>query len=133
MPLLGFLSTGTFALSIPILLIFGGIAVAITAIIMSGRKKELVHKERLIALDKGIELPPEPVKVKEKRPRYVGNRTAGLVLFCLGVALTIALFATEGSAGVWGLPTLAIGVGLLISAELERREYEAERGSGPRG
>jgi hypothetical protein len=131
MPLLGFLSTGTFALSIPILMIFGGIAVAITAIIMSGRKKELVHKERLIALEKGIELPPEPVK--EKRPRYLGNRTGGLVLFCLGLALTIALFATEGSAGVWGLPTLAIGIGLLISAELERREHEAGRGSGPRG
>jgi hypothetical protein len=131
MPLLGFLSTGTFALAIPILLIFGGIAVAITAIIMSGRTKELVHKERLIALDKGIDLPAEPVKVKrEKRPGYFGNRTAGLVLFCLGVSLTIALFATAGSAGVWGLPTLAIGVGLLISAELERREYVERGGSG---
>jgi hypothetical protein len=120
------LSTGTFALTIPIIIIFGGIAVAITAIIMSGRKKELLHKERLISIEKGIQLPAEPVKVE--KPKYGGTRTAGLVIFLVGFALTIALFATEGSEGVWGLLPMAMGAGLLIGAHLEKQEYERRAG-----
>jgi hypothetical protein len=50
----------------------------------------------------------------------------------LGVALTIALFAVSGKdGGVWGLIPLAIGIGLLVSATLERRDVEGQRDREP--
>jgi len=54
---------GIIALFIPLFGIVFGIAVAIVAIISKHREKlqrtELRHKERLAAIDKGLELPPE--------------------------------------------------------------------------
>ncbi len=127
--LLGFLDPELFAITIPLLSIFGGVAIAIVAIIMGGRKKELMHKERVLAMERGIEIPTAPVP--EKRLTYLHNRSAGLVMTLLGLALTIALWAVAGkNGGVWGLIPLAIGVGLLVSSALERRDVEA--GSGGR-
>lgn len=119
----GFLSPETFAISIPVIAIMGGIAIAIVAIFMEGKKKELKHKERLLAMDKGMEIPTEPVE--PRRPSYLKNRTGGLVMTLLGIALTIALWTVaDATGGVWGLLPLAIGVGLLISSYLEQRESE---------
>jgi NADH:ubiquinone oxidoreductase subunit 6 (subunit J) len=106
---------------IPITAIAGGIAIAIVAIIMGARKKELEHKERLLAMEKGIEIPQ--AQEPEKRPSYRSNRTAGLVMTLLGIAIMVANWAVAGTkGGVWGLIPLAIGVGLLISAALEKKE-----------
>ena len=127
--LFGFLTPEVFAITIPLLSIFGGVAIAIVAIIMAGRKKELAHKERLLAMEKGMEIPVEPRD--EKRPAYLSNRSSGLVLTLLGVALTIALFAVSGKVGgVWGLLPMAVGIGLLISSSLEKREIESKAVSG---
>ena len=126
MILASFLNTGTFAITIPLLSILGGVAIAITAIVMSGRKKELKHKERIIAMEKGVELPPE--KKEEKRPEYLSNRSAGLVMTFIGIALTIALWTTAGKdGGVWGLIPLGIGIGLLVSSALEKKEIESKQ------
>jgi len=125
--LFGFLTPEVFAMTIPLLSIFGGVAIAIVAIIMGGRKKELAHKERLLAMEKGMEIPVEPQD--EKRPAHLSNRSSGLVLTLLGLALTIALFAVAGKdGGVWGLLPMAIGIGLLISSSLEKREIEDKQG-----
>lgn len=119
----GFLTPEVFAMTIPLLSIFGGVAIAIVAIIMGARKKELAHKERLLAMEKGIEIPA--VRREEKRSPHLANRSSGLVMSFLGVALTIALFVVAGpDGGVWGLLPLAIGLGLLVSSVLERRERE---------
>lgn len=130
MPFFALLRPETLAIMIPITAILGGIAVAIVAIIMAARKKELEHKERLTAIDKGMDI-PQP-KEKEKRPAYLNMRPWGLVLSCLGVALTVALWvAGEAIAGVWGFLPLAMGVGLLIAAALEKNETEQKK-SGDR-
>ena len=114
------------------LAIFGGIAIAIVGIIMGGRKKELQHKERIVAMEKGIEVPPlEQQKEKCARPHHAANRTGGLVLVGFGVAITIALWGTAGlQGGVWGLLPLGIGAGLLVSSHLEKGERERNDG-GP--
>ncbi|MEE9269486.1 MAG: DUF6249 domain-containing protein [Candidatus Krumholzibacteria bacterium] len=113
--------------SIPLLFIFGGVAIAIVAVIMSGRRKELKHKERLIAMEKGIELPGEPVK--QQRTTYLSHRTRGLVMVAGGAMLTIALWATAGTdGGVWGLVPLGIGIALLVSSALEKRENQDNNG-----
>ena len=104
----------------------------IVAIIVEAKKKELVHKERLVAMEKGIEI-PQPAKEPE-RPAYLKNRSAGLVMTLLGIALVIAIWVPAGAVGgVWGLVPLAIGIGLLVSSALERREIEDKETRGRAG
>ncbi|UCH83792.1 MAG: hypothetical protein JSW50_15300, partial [Candidatus Latescibacterota bacterium] len=102
MPYFGLLTRPeTIATMIPILAIMGGVLIAIVAIIVEAKKKELVHKERLVAMEKGIEI-PEPKKAPQ-RPAYLKNRSAGLVMTLLGVALVIAIWVPAGAVGgVWG-------------------------------
>ncbi|HEU4366121.1 MAG TPA: DUF6249 domain-containing protein [Candidatus Krumholzibacteria bacterium] len=119
----------TIALAIPILFVMGGILVAITAIIMHGRRKDLEHRERLLAMEKGLPI-PEPAPVKE-RPKYSNRRANGLVLTGIGIALTIAMWTQDGAdEGVWGLIPLFVGLGLLIAGHLDKREWEREKDRG---
>jgi hypothetical protein len=121
-----------FAIFIPIVSIIGGIAIAIVAIVVAGRKKELEHKERLIAMEKGIPIPDNPEARRLLRPAYQKNRTGGLVTLFLGIALSFAMWVAGGAvAGVWGLPMVGIGVGLLVASALERKEEK--EGEGPSG
>ncbi|NWF91153.1 MAG: hypothetical protein HXY50_17035 [Ignavibacteriaceae bacterium] len=119
------LNAETLAVMIPITAIMGGIAIAIVGIIMSARKKELEHKERIIAMEKGMAV-PEPPKV-ERRPAYKSNRTGGFVMTLIGIALTVALWTAAGATGgVWGFIPFAIGIGLLIASAVEKKECEAD-------
>jgi hypothetical protein len=100
--------------------------IAITAVIVKGRNKDLEHRERLMAMEKGIAL-PEP-RMEIRRPAYSGRRVAGLMILGFGLALTIALWTVEGAkAGTWGLLFVFTGIGLLIAAALDKREYEAAK------
>jgi hypothetical protein len=129
--LFGFLTPDLMAVTIPLLAIVGGVSIAIVSIIMAGRKKELEHKERLVAMEKGIDIPV--ATQEEKRPAYLANRSSGLVMVFIGIALTIALFAVAGTeGGVWGLLPLGIGVGLLISAALEKKDVGRKGDDRPR-
>jgi hypothetical protein len=96
------------------------------AIVVAGRKKDLEHKERLVALEKGLPL-PEPAE-REMRPVHALRRAWGLVWAGIGLALTIALAtnpaAARESAWAWGLIPLFIGAGLLIAAILDKKEFE---------
>ena len=115
------LSPQLVAIFIPILAVVGTFAMIITVIIMSNRERELKHKERVIAMEKGIEIPAEPVK--EKRPAYLTIRAWGLVLFLVGLALCLALWVGVGfKYSLWGLMPAAIGAGLLISAAKEHSD-----------
>ncbi len=126
MPLFGRIEAETIALSIPILAVMGGILIAITAIIVGGRRKEFEHRERVLAMEKGLPVPMETPPVE--RPRYSNRRANGLVLTGIGLALTIAMWMEDGtSTGMWGLIPLFIGIGLLIAGHLDKREWERDR------
>jgi len=76
-------------------------AMIIVAIIVEGKGKELEHKERLLAIEKGIELPEAKAKWK---PSYKTIRVWGLVTFGVGMGFLIAMWVTLGIVGgVWGL------------------------------
>jgi hypothetical protein len=109
------------AVSIPIIFLLGAIAVTITALILDSSRKDRKHKEKLLAMEKGIELPEEPVKTSP--PRYLAMRAWGFVFTFIGIALFIGISAEEGIRhGSWGLMPLSIGIALLVAAVLEKKE-----------
>ena len=111
------------AILIPILAVIGTFAMIITVIIVSGREKELKHKERLAAMEKGIEIPQEPQKAK--RPMFKSLRAWGLVLLFLGIILFFALWVqVEFKYSIWGLMPAAIGSALMLAAAKELGEYK---------
>jgi hypothetical protein len=117
------------ALMIPITAVIGSFVIAVVAIIVDGKKKDRMHKERLVAIEKGYPL-PEPEEKKEK-PVYATRRAWGLVWAGLGLALTIALAANPEAAEVnawgWGLLPMFIGVGLLVAGHLDKKEWDKRR------
>jgi hypothetical protein len=125
MPIFGRIDPEVIAVFIPIIAVLGGVTIAISAVIMNGRRKELEHRERILAMEKGVTLPastPEP-----ERPKFSSRRANGLVMTGIGLALTIALSIEDGAdTGAWGLIPLFIGLGLLIAGMMDKREWEAQ-------
>ena len=111
------------AVLIPVVAVLGGVCIAIAARIIAGRNKDLEHRERLIAMEKGLPLPEPEQEVK--KPVHSSRRASGLVMLGIGLALTIALRATPDAehAWGWGLIPLFIGMGLIIAAVLDKKEY----------
>ncbi len=127
MPIFGWIDAELVAIFIPIIAVLGGVLIAVTAVVVGGRRKELEHRERIIAMEKGLPI-PGPIAEPE-RPKYSGRRTNGLVMTGIGLALTIALSAEDGfsDGGVWGLIPLFIGIGLLVAGSLDKREWESQQ------
>lgn len=127
--MLGWISATHLAVLIPIIFVCGAIVVAVVAVIIHGRNKDLEHRERLVAMEKGIPL-PEPKQIV-KKPVHSARRAWALIFIGIGLALVPAIGAIHGiSGGAWGLLPLFIGLGLLIAAILDKREYEERNRSG---
>jgi hypothetical protein len=124
--------------SIPIVGIVFGVGVAIVAILVGHRQRamrmELRHKERLAAMDKGLELPPEildpSLDPANARPRHL---LRGLIWTFLGIALSAMLYNLAGDEEAWiGAIPLSIGLGYLVFYFVEgRKESAAALGRGP--
>jgi len=78
-----------------IALVVGG--VIITALVLRYRKRELQHKERLAALDKGMALPELSAEGRVWSPRVYLLR--GMLWLFGGIALTVFIGAISASAG----------------------------------
>jgi hypothetical protein len=114
---------GVIALLIPILAVIGGIALAIVGIITKSREEELKHKERIVAMEKGLPVPEMPKE--EQRPRSARHRTWGLVLTFLGVALIVLRLVSDNYATMTGgVIVAAIGLAFLCAAWFDRRDAE---------
>lgn len=122
------------ALLIPILGIVFGIGVAIVAIIAKHREKtqrvELRHKERLAALERGLELPPEIEQPDDGGRRGAGSLRSGLIGLFVGIVLYFALYRVAGDdVALFGLIPAAVGLANLIFYFSERRRL-AGNGNG---
>ena len=113
------------ALLIPILGIVMGVGIAIIAIVASHREKqkrvELRHRERLAAIEKGIEIAPDP----EPDPgvRKTSTLKSGLSGLFIGTVLYFALDRVAGQdVALFGLIPAALGVATLISYFVESRK-----------
>jgi len=118
---------------IPIVAIVMGIGIAMLSIFLSYMKRketfELYHRERMAALDKGLEVPPMPEAFfrEEHRHRSPHRRLlSGLVLCFLGITLFIALYFNSRRAALYALIPIGVGLAHLIYYFMVgRKEAEA--------
>ena len=123
------------AVLIPVVAIIFGVAVAIVSILAAHRQRmqraELRHRERIAAIEKGLELPIDPPEVglaPARRPRHL---LWGLVLALGGVALTAAFYQMGGGdfPYLYGLIPVAVGIAYVIYYIVEGRD-EVARSNG---
>ena len=80
------------------------------------KRNQLLHEERMLAIEKGVDIPMVPVRIKRRNP-YVWP----LVFIGLGLAWILGNIF-EGDYDIsWGLIPLLIGAGLLIANSLVHR------------
>lgn len=113
------------ALLIPIIGIILGVTIAIVAIVTGHRQKlqrnDMRHKERLAAIEKGLEIPPEPVEPENGRKS--GALRSGLIGLFVGIVLYFALREVAGSdVALFGLIPAAVGIANLLAWFLEGRK-----------
>jgi hypothetical protein len=123
------MDTDQIAVFIPIVAIVMGVGIGMLAIYFDYRKKQdmfaLHHKERMAAIEKGMDVPPLPPEFfqdgRRSRPRTHGDfLRRGLVLLFVGAAISIALYNTNRNSYLWGLVPAAVGVAQLLYYYLAR-------------
>lgn len=116
---------------IPLVAIIMGIGVGMLALWLDHQKKihifELHHKERLMAIERGMEVPPLPVEFFLERAKSEtsldGNLRWGLILLLLGLAIATALILNgDSNSAAWSLIPIAIGLAQLIFYSIGRRQ-----------
>lgn len=112
------------AVMVPIIAIVFGVGVAIVTIVTAHREKvkraELRHRERLAAIEKGMELPPEPPELAGKKGSSLRSGLTGLFV---GIVLYFALDrVAEEDVALFGLIPAAIGIANLIAYFVESRK-----------
>ena len=119
-----------FTMAIPIIAIVGGISVAIVRIITQARLEELARRERIAAIERGLDpakLPPmggagEEVYsfVDSRLRRAHGLVIGGFILIAVGIAIGVLIDTVEPSKNYWaiGLGPLLVGIALLGSAAI---------------
>jgi hypothetical protein len=116
---------------IPLVAIIMGIGVAMLALWLDHQKKihifELHHKERLMAIERGMELPPLPAEFFQGQGKpessLVSNLRWGLIWLFLGMAIAAAMILNgDSSRAAWGLIPIAIGLAQLIFYSIGRRQ-----------
>lgn len=122
---------------IPIVAIVMGIGIGMLAIWLDYRKKrdilELHHKERMTAIERGMEVPPLPAALLQSE-RVVRHAVPGdylrrgLLWLAVGLALAILLGVNYSpERGTWGLLPIAVGVAYLIFYATDARHRKAGR------
>jgi len=123
--------TGVLPLLIPIIAIIGGLTVAIIRVLGQQRLAELERRERIAAIERGIDptkLPPLSTPYSYENGGGWGSRTrrahglfiGGLIVVAVGISLMIGLGVAEPGQGHWAIGTMPflIGIALLIAAKV---------------
>jgi hypothetical protein len=123
---------------IPILAVVLGLGSVIIAILARHRSHvievEHRHKERMAAIDKGLELPPEPAPKQEyanRRPSG-GSRILLRGLIWLGVGIALVVPGNRFDRDFWsfGWIAVAIGAAYLIYYLVEGRHIDPPNSPG---
>ena len=125
------------AVFVPIVAILAGIAVAIVGMLASHRlrlqRAEFRHRERIAAIERGLELPPDPPEFDPRRSDDSRFLRHGLVLVALGIAVTGGLMQLPGTSVpyIFGLIPAACGVAYLLYYAIRRRQRAGGAPAGP--
>ncbi len=105
--------------SIPVVAIVMGIFLAIVGIYFSFRNRREEQATIRLAMEKGVELPPDLFHHQSDRGCRTNPLRRGITWTAVGIALTLALYVNEGlGTAMWGLIPLAVGVGCLFYYKL---------------
>jgi len=119
-----------FSFAIPIVAILGGISLAMVRVVTQGRLEELARKERIAAIERGVDpskLPPLPSNGEagygfgmSRLRRAHGLLIGGLITIAVGISLAIFLYQVEPEKQHWlvGLIPLFVGISLLIGSKI---------------
>lgn len=132
--------------AIPIIAIIGGITAGIVRTLGQQRLAELAARERLAAIEKGIDpskLTPPPGlgtdwggdwsgAPRDPHRRAQSLMIGGLVTLAVGIGLSILIWTTSGGEG-WavGLIPGLVGLALLLSAWIVKPKNGSAAGHGP--
>jgi cadmium resistance protein CadD (predicted permease) len=115
---------------IPIVAIIMGCSIAIVSIWGEHKRKaqllEQNHKERMHAIEKGIELPPLPINLAHDNSNGPSTATpakslrAGIMMVLIGVLLYFAIQSIEAEeVALFGLIPAAVGIANLVYAAIQ--------------
>jgi Domain of unknown function (DUF6249) len=124
------------SLLIPIITVTVGLAALIVWIVVWYRRRmheiDCRHKERMAAIEKGLELPPESVPQPQQMPPRSRYLLRGLIWLGVGLALTFGGHDwLRGSMGGSGWIAVAVGAAYLIFYFLEGRKTEVPKPEAP--
>lgn len=135
------MNPGVIGVFIPIVAIVMGIGIGMLAIWSEHKRKsqllEQNHRERMHAIEKGIELPPLPANLigASNGPSTASaakSLRSGIMLVLIGILLFFGIGVAGGKEGaIFGLIPAAVGVANLVYAaiqwEKEKKEAARER------
>jgi hypothetical protein len=121
--------TEVIAIMVPIVAIVMGVGIGMLSLFLDYRKKRemfaMHHKERMAAIEKGLDVPPLPLEFlrDNRRVRTTSDYLRrGLILLLVGVVVTMALYDTTRRNYLWGLVPVAMGLANLIFYLIESRK-----------
>src|SRR4030067_3639349 len=104
--------TDILGVSIPVVAIIMGVLLAMVAIYFAHRKNREEQTTIRLAMEKGVELPPDLFHRQSDRGCRTNPLRRGITWTSVGIALTLALYVNEGlGTAMWGLIPLAVGIG----------------------
>lgn len=138
------MSEDAIAVFIPIVAIVMSLSIPIVfAIVDYRRRRDIIeahHKERMAAIERGMELPPLPEAFfksfnSDRKPRHL---LSGMIWLFVGLGLFMALREVAGQDVAWfALTPIGVGLALLIYYFVEGRKLvqspSQEPGRGERG
>jgi hypothetical protein len=137
------LRSGEIWILIPLVSIILGIGLIIVTILSRHRRQiqelDHRHRERMAAIEKGLDLPPDPVVVdrerdieRSRRYRRAGSDylLRGLIWLGVGVALSVSDSFFGSGNRTFGWIAVAVGAAYLIYYAVEGRREGPPPGSG---
>jgi hypothetical protein len=114
-----------------------GIGIGMMAIWSDHKRKAQIleqnHRERMHAIEKGIELPPLPASLvggsTPTAPSAAKSLRIGIMLTLIGILLFIAIVVAGGQEGaLFGLLPACVGVANLVYAAIQWKQEKKARG-----
>ena len=130
------MSDDTMGLLIPIISVTGSLSALIVWIVVWYRRRmhevDCRHKERMAAIEKGLELPPDAVPPPPQMPSHSRYLLRGLIWFGIGLAITFGgRDWLRGPMGGAGWIAVAIGAAYLIFYLVEGRNTTVPKQEPP--